>query len=100
MTKKVNELLTAKTATEYFEVCMEISKGLEQYSTVANDVFFQLHNDGLIDIIMNNFSINFIIEGINKSIEDIKNLLKWINSNQIKITKNNSTGYIIVKVVL
>ena len=100
MTKKVNELLTAKTATEYFEVCVEISNVLEQYSTVADDVFFQLHNDGLIDIIMNDFSINFIIEGINKSIEDIKNLLKWINSNQIKITKNNSTGYIIVKVVL
>lgn len=100
MTKKVNELLTAKTATEYFEVCIEISNVLEQYSTVADDVFFQLHNDGLIDIIMNDFSINFIIEGINKTVEDISNLLKWIDSNQIKITKNNSTGYIIVKVVL
>lgn len=100
MRKKVNELLTAKTATEYFEVCVKISKVLEQYSTVADNVFFQMNNNGLIDIIMNDFSIDFIIEGINKSIKDVTNLLEWINSNKIKITKNNSTGYIAVKVVL
>lgn len=100
MRKKVNELLTAKTATEYFEVCVKISKVLEQYSTVADNVFFQMNNNGLIDIIMNDFSIDFIIEGINKSIKDVTSLLEWINSNKIKITKNNSTGYITVKVVL
>lgn len=100
MTKKVNELLTAKTATEYFEVCVEISNVLKQYSTVAEDVFFQMNNNGLIDIIINDFDIDFIIEGINKSIENVTNLLKWINSNQIKITKNNSTDNIIIKVVL
>ena len=101
MTKKVNELLTAKTATEYFEVCVEISNVLEQYSTIADDVFFQMNNNGLIDIIMNDFSIDFIIEGINKSVEDITNLLSWINTNKpIKITKDNSTDNITVKVVL
>lgn len=101
MTKKVNELLTAKTATEYFEVCVEISNVLEQYSTVAEDVFFQMNNNGLIDIIINNFDIDFIIEGINKSVEDVTNLLKWINTNKpIKITKDNLTDNIIVKVVL
>ena len=100
MTKKVNELLTAQTTSEYFKVCVEISNVLEQYSTVANDVFFQMNNNGLIDIIMNDFNINFIINGINKSIEDVTSLLKWINSNQIEITKNNSTDNIIVKVVL
>lgn len=100
MREKVNELLTAKTATEYFEVCVEISNVLEQYSTVTDDVFFQMNNNGLIDIIINDFSIDFIIDGINKSVKDVENLLKWINSNQIKITKNNSTGYITVKVVL
>ena len=101
MTKKVNELLTAKTATEYFEVCVEISNVLEQYSTIADDVFFQMNNNGLIDIIMNDFDIDFIIEGINKSVEDITNLLSWINTNKpIKITKDNSTDNITVKVVL
>lgn len=101
MTKKVNELLTAKTATEYFEVCVEISNVLEQYSTVADDVFFQMNNNGLIDIIINNFDINFIIEGINKSVEDVTNLLKWINTDKpIKITKDNLTDNIIIKVVL
>lgn len=101
MTKKVNELLTAQTSTEYFEVCVEISKVLERYSAIADDVFFQMNNNGLIDIIMNNSSIDFIIEGINKSIEDVKNFLKWINSdNSIKVTKDNSTDNIIIKVVL
>lgn len=100
MTKKVNELLTAKTTSEYFKVCVEISNVLEQYSTVANDVFFQMNNNGLIDIIMNDFNINFIINGINKSIEDVTSLLKWTDSDLIKITKNNSTDNIIVKVVL
>ena len=100
MTKKVNELLTAQTTSEYFKICSEIAQALEEeYSSIAANVFYQLHNNGLIDIVFDG-DINFIIEGINKSIEDIKNLLKWINSNQIKITKNNSTGYIIVKVVL
>ena len=100
MTKKVNELLTAQTTSEYFKICSEIAQELEEeYSSIAANVFYQLHNNGLIDIVFDG-DINFIIEGINKSIEDIKNLLKWINSNQIKITKNNSTGYIIVKVVL
>ena len=101
MREKVNELLTAKTTSEYFKVCSEIAQELEEeYSIIAANVFYQMNNNGLIDIIMNDFSIDFIIEGINKSVEDVANLLKWINSNQIKITKNNSTGYIIIKVVL
>ena len=100
MTKKVNELLTAKTATEYFEVCSKIAQELEEeYSIIAANVFYQLHNNGLIDIVFDG-DINFIIEGINKTVKDVANLLKWINSNQIKITKNNSTGYITIKVVL
>ena len=99
MREKVNELLTAKTAIEYFNICVEISNVLKQYSIIAANIFYQLHSR-LIDIIINDFSINFIIEDINKSVEDVANLFKWINSNQIKITKNNSTGYIIVKVVL
>ena len=100
MTKKVNELLTAKTTAEYFEVCSDISNVLMEYSTIADDVFFQLHNNGLIDIIINDFSIDFIIEGVNKSVEDVASLLRWIDNKQMKITKNNSTGYITVKVVL
>lgn len=101
MTKKVNELLTAQTTSEYFEICVEISKVLEQYSVTADDVFFQMNNNGLTDIIINDFSIDFIIEGINKSVEDVTNLLKWINTDKpIKITKNNSTDIITVKVVL
>ena len=101
MTKKVNELLTAQTTSEYFEICIEISKVLEQYSVIADDVFFQMNNNGLIDIIINDFSIDFIINGIGKSVKDIKNLLKWINTDKpIEITKNNSTDNIIVKVVL
>ena len=100
MTKKVNKLLTAQTISEYFEVCTRIAQELEEeYSSIAANVFYQLHNNGLIDIVFDG-DINFIIEGINKTVEDISDLLKWINSNLIKITKNNSTDNIIVKVVL
>ena len=101
MTKKVNKLLTAKTVTEYFEICSKIAQELEQYSVTADDVFFQMNNDGLIDIIINDFSIDFIIEGINKSVEDVTNLLNWINTDKpIKIIKDSLTDNIIVKVVL
>ena len=100
MMKKVNELLTAQTTSEYFKVCTSIAQELEEeYSAIAANVFYQLHNNGLIDIVFDG-DINFIIEGINKTVEDISDLLKWINSNLIKITKNNSTDNIIVKVVL
>ena len=100
MTKKVNELLTAQTTSEYFKVCSEIAQELEEeYSAIAANVFYKLHNNGLIDIVFDG-DINFIIEGINKTVEDISNLLKWTDSDLIKITKNNSTGYITVKVVL
>ena len=100
MTKKVNELLTAQTTSEYFKVCTSIAQELEEeYSAITANVFYQLHNNGLIDIVFDG-DINFIIEGINKSVEDISDLLKWTNSDLITITKNNSTGYIIVKVVL
>ena len=100
MTNKVNELLTAKTTAEYFEVCASIARELEdEYSAIAANVFYQLHNNGLIDIVFDG-DINFIIEGINKTLEDISNLLKWTDSDLIKITKNNSTDNIIVKVVL
>lgn len=100
MREKVNELLTAQTTSEYFKVCSEIAKELEEeYSIIAANVFYQLHNNGLIDIVFDG-DINFIIEGINKTVEDISNLLKWTDSDLIKITKNNSTGYITVKVVL
>lgn len=98
--KKVNELLTAQTTSEYFKVCSEIAQELEdEYSIIAANVFYQLHNNGLIDIVFDG-DINFIIEGINKTVKDISNLLKWTDSDLIKITKNNSTGYITVKVVL
>lgn len=100
MREKVNELLTAKTTSEYFKVCSEIAQKLEdEYSIIAANIFYQLHNNGLIDIVFDG-DINFIIEGINKTVEDINNLLKWTDSDLIKITKNNSTGYITVKVVL
>ena len=100
MSKKVNELLTAQTTSEYFEVCTSIARELEEeYSAIAANVFYQLHNNGLIDIVFDG-DINFIIEGINKSVEDISNLLKWTDSDLIKITKNNSKDIIIVKVVL
>ena len=100
MTKKVNELLTAQTTAEYFKVCASIAQELEEeYSAIAANVFYQLHNNGLIDIVFDG-NINFIIEGINKSVEDISDLLKWTDSDLIKITKNNSTDIIIVKVVL
>ena len=100
MTKKVNELLTAQTTSEYFKVCSEIAQELEEeYSATAVNVFYQLHNNGLIDIVFDG-DINFIIEGINKTVEDISDLLQWTDSDLIKITKNNSTGYITVKVVL
>ena len=101
MSKKVNKLLTAKTTSEYFEVCTSIAQELEEeYSAIAANVFYQLHNNGLIDIVFDG-DINFIIEGINKSVEDVTNLLKWINTDKpIKITKNNSTDNIIAKVVL
>ena len=100
MTKKVNELLTAQTTSEYFKICTSIAQELEEeYSAITANVFYQLHNNGLIDIVFDG-DINFIIEGINKSVEDISDLLKWTSSDLIKMTKNNSTGYIIVKVVL
>ena len=100
MTKKVNKLLTAQTTSEYFKVCTSIAQELEEeYSITTANVFYQLHNNGLIDIVFDG-DINFIIEGINKTVEDISDLLKWTNSNLIKITKNNSTDNIIVKVVL
>ena len=100
MSKKVNELLTAQTTSEYFKVCTSIAQELEEgYSSIAANVFYQLHNNGLIDIIFDG-DINFIIEGINKSVEDIGDLLKWTDSDLIKNTKNNSTDIIIVKVVL
>ena len=101
MTNKVNELLTAKTTADYFKVCSKIANELEQYSKTAGDIFYQLHNIGLVDIVFNgDLSINFIIEGIIKTTDDIYNLLKWVNDTPIKITKNNFTNYIIVKVVL
>lgn len=100
MTKKVNELLTAQTTSEYFKVCSKIAQELEEeYSIIAANVFYQLHNNGLIDIVFDG-DINFIIEGINKTVKDISNLLRWTDSDLIKITKNNSTDNIIVKVVL
>ena len=99
MIKKVNELLTAQTTSEYFKVCTSIARELEEYSITAANIFYQLHNNGLIDIVFDG-DINFIIEGINKSVEDISDLLKWTNSDLITITKNNSTDIIIVKVVL
>ena len=100
MTKKLNELLTAQTTSEYFKVCSEIAQELEEeYSAIAANVFYQLHNNGLIDIVFDG-DINFIIEGINKSVEDISDLLKWTNSDLITITKNNLKDIIIVKVVL
>lgn len=100
MTKKVNELLTAKTTAEYFEVCASIAQELEnEYSIIAANVFYQFHNNGLIDIVFDG-DINFIINGINKTVEDISNLLRWTDNDLIKITKNNSTGCIIIKVVL
>ena len=100
MSKKVNELLTAQTTSEYFKVCSEIAQELEEeYSAIAANVFYQLHNNGLIDIVFDG-DINFIIEGINKSVEDISDLLKWTNSDLITITKNNLKDIIIVKVVL
>ena len=100
MTNKVNELLTAQTTAEYFKVCASIAQELEEeYSAIAANVFYQLHNNGLIDIVFDG-DINFVIEGINKSVEDISDLLKWTSSDLIKITKNNSTDIIIVKVVL
>lgn len=99
MREKVNELLTARTTSEYFKVCSEIAQELEEeYSIIAANVFYQLHNR-LIDITFDG-DINFIIEGINKSVENISDLLKWTDSDLIKITKNNSTGYITIKVVL
>ena len=100
MTKKVNKLLTAQTTSEYFKVCTSIAQELEEeYSITTANVFYQLHNNGLIDIVFDG-DINFIIEGINKTVEDISNLLQWTDSDLIKITKNNSTDNIIVKVVL
>lgn len=100
MTKKVNELLTAQTTSEYFKVCTSIAQELEEeYSITAANVFYQLHNNGLIDIVFDG-DINFIIEGINKTVEDISDLLKWTDSDLIEITKNNSKDIIIVKVVL
>ena len=100
MSKKVNELLTAQTTSEYFKVCASIAQELEEeYSAIAANVFYQLHNNGLIDIVFDG-DINFIIEGINKSVEDISDLLKWTNSDLITITKNNLKDIIIVKVVL
>ena len=100
MREKVNELLTAQTTSEYFKICTSIAQELEEeYSAIAANVFYQLHNNGLIDIVFDG-DINFIIEGINKSVEDISDLLKWTDSDLIKITKNNSTDIIIVKVVL
>ena len=100
MKEKINGLLTAQTTSEYFEVCTSIARELEEeYSATAANVFYQLHNNGLIDIVFDG-DINFIIEGINKTVEDISNLLEWTNSNLIEITKNNSTDIIIVKVVL
>ena len=100
MTNKVNELLTAQTTSEYFKVCTRIAQELEEgYSSIAANVFYQLHNNGLIDIVFDG-DINFIIEGINKTVEDISDLLKWTSSDLITITKNNSKDIIIVKVVL
>lgn len=100
MREKVNELLTAQTTAEYFKVCASIAQELEEeYSVIAANVFYQLHNNGLIDIVFDG-DINFIIEGINKTVKDISDLLKWTNSNLIKITKDNSKDIIIVKVVL
>ena len=100
MSKKVNELLTAQKTSEYFKVCTSIAQELEEeYSAIAANVFYQLHNNGLIDIVFAS-DINFIIEGINKSVEDISDLLKWTNSDLITITKNNLKDIIIVKVVL
>ena len=94
MTKKVNELLTAKTTSEYFKVCSEIAQELEEeYSVTVANVFYQFHNNGLIDIVFDG-DINFIIEGTNKTVENINNLLKWTDNDLIKITKNNSTSYI------
>ena len=100
MTNKVNELLTAQTTAEYFKVCASIAQELEEeYSLTSANVFYQLHNNGLIDIVFDG-DINFVIEGINKTVDDISDLLKWTNSNLIKITKDNSKDIIIVKVVL
>lgn len=101
MTEKINELLTARTTSEYFQVCSEIAQKLEEeYSVTAANVFYQFHNNGLIDIVFDS-DINFIIEGINKTVENISDLLKWTNNDLIKIIKNNSTGYIkiIVRVI-
>ena len=99
MKEKVNELLTAQTTSEYFKVCSEIANELEHYSTTASDIFYQLHNNGLVDIkISGDISINFIIQGINKDEKEFINMLKWINDKAIIIKKQDD--YIIVKVVL
>ncbi len=99
MIKKVNELLTAKTTSEYFKVCSEIANELEHYSTTASDIFYQLHNNGLVDIkIIGDISINFIVQGINKDEKEFINMLKWINNKPIIIKKQDD--YITVKVVL
>lgn len=99
MTKKVNELLTAKTTAEYFKICAEIANELEHYSTTASDIFYQLHNNGLVDIkIKGDISINFIVQGINKDEKEFINMLKWINNKPIIIKKQDD--YITVKVVL
>lgn len=99
MTKKVNELLTAKTTSEYFEICSEIAKELEQCSITASNIFYQLHNNGLVDIIINgDISIDFIVHGIGKDEKEFIDILKWIDDTPIVIKKQND--YIIVKVVL
>ena len=99
MTKKVNELLTAKTTSEYFKICSEIANELEHYSTAASDIFYQLHNNGLVDIkIKGDISINFIVQGINKDEKEFINMLKWINDKTIIVKKQDD--YITVKVVL
>ena len=99
MTKKVNELLTAKTTAEYFKVCAEIANELEHYSITASNIFYQLHNNGLVDIkIRGDVSINFIVQGINKDEKEFINMLKWINDKAIIIKKQDD--YIIIKVVL
>lgn len=98
MTKLVNKMLTAKTTTEYFKACMEVANELEQYSTTANDIFYQVNNNGLIDIVFDG-NINFIIEGSFRTVDYVTNSLKWVKGNNpIKITKKDDN--IIVKVVL
>lgn len=99
MTELVNKMLTTNSTAKYFRTCAEIAEWLDEYSTVASDIFYQLHNNGLVDIVFDG-DIIFVVEGIAKTVEDINNLLKWVDSHLIKITKNNSTGYIVVRVVL